>query len=122
MYIHVQSLDREDRRIEERVSKAQVPISQLPGRPKNWRTKCVDILESSISNRYCHNAIMYYGPIVLFDTLPTKFEIVNVTCYCLKVARSVLHQYHLLTLTQLAKLVTSFGYQVAILGEAFGDK
>lgn len=78
MYIHVQSLDREDRRIEERVSKAQVPISQLPGRPKNWRTKCVDILESSISNRYCHNAIMYYGPIVLFDTLPTKFEIVNV--------------------------------------------
>lgn len=44
--------EKEDRRIEERVSRAQVPISQLPGRPKNWRTKCVDILESSISNRF----------------------------------------------------------------------
>ncbi|XP_065898637.1 exocyst complex component 3-like [Dysidea avara] len=44
--------EREDKRIENRVSKAQVPISQLPGRPKRWQMKCLDILESSISNRF----------------------------------------------------------------------
>ena len=28
-----------------------IPPSQIPGRPKKWRSKCIEILETSISNK-----------------------------------------------------------------------
>ena len=32
-----------------------IPSSQIPGRPKKWRSKCMEILETSITNKYILN-------------------------------------------------------------------
>ena len=28
-----------------------IPMAQLPGRPKNWKQKCLEVLKSAITNR-----------------------------------------------------------------------
>ena len=41
-----------------------IPSSQIPGRPKKWKNKCTEMLETSISNKYeyisiTHTCILY---------------------------------------------------------------
>ena len=31
-----------------------IPPSQIPGRPKRWRNKCMEILDTSITHKYTH--------------------------------------------------------------------
>ena len=57
---------RIDAMLEETLSEKGIPSSQIPGRPKKWRSKCMEILETSIANKYtrCTDTIyMYYSTI-----------------------------------------------------------
>ena len=38
--------------LEETLSEKGIPSSQIPGRPKKWKSKCMQILETSIANKY----------------------------------------------------------------------
>jgi len=44
--------ERADVLVTEMLKEKSIPLSQLPGRPKRWREKCFEILETSISNKY----------------------------------------------------------------------
>lgn len=50
----VEREEKTDALIEEVLGARGIPSSQLPGRPKKWKEKCFQILETAISNRYCH--------------------------------------------------------------------
>ena len=47
----VEREEKTDAMIEETLSAKGIPSSQLPGRPKKWREKCFQILETSVSNK-----------------------------------------------------------------------
>lgn len=47
----VEREEKMDAMIEETLSAKGIPSSQLPGRPKKWREKCFQILETSVSNK-----------------------------------------------------------------------
>ena len=47
----VEREEKTDAIIEEALKARSIPSSQLPGRPKRWREKCFQILETSITNR-----------------------------------------------------------------------
>ena len=42
---------RADKAIMDRLDDRHIPISQIPGRPKGWLEKCVQILETAIDNK-----------------------------------------------------------------------
>ena len=42
---------RTDKLVAESLQDKNIPLSQLPGRPKDWRNKCFEILETSVSNK-----------------------------------------------------------------------
>ncbi len=48
----VEREEKTDAIIKEALGARNIPSSQLPGRPKRWKEKCFQMLESSISNRY----------------------------------------------------------------------
>ena len=43
---------RIDTMLEETLDLKGIPSSQIPGRPKKWRSKCMEILDTSIANKY----------------------------------------------------------------------
>ena len=53
MFSHSRSLldSRADKLVADLLLEKNVPGSQLPGRPKKWKDKCFEILETSISNK-----------------------------------------------------------------------
>ena len=42
---------RADAMLEEMLALKGIPSSQIPGRPKKWKSKCMEILETSIANK-----------------------------------------------------------------------
>ena len=47
----VEREEKTDAVIEEVLAAKGIPSSQLPGRPKKWREKCFQILETAVSNK-----------------------------------------------------------------------
>ncbi|XP_064405775.1 exocyst complex component 3-like isoform X2 [Halichondria panicea] len=44
--------EKTDALIKDMLDEKSIPHSQLPGRPKKWKEKCLEILETSISNKF----------------------------------------------------------------------
>ena len=48
---------RIDAMLEETLSLKGIPASQIPGRPKRWKSKCMEMLDTSISNKSVHQTL-----------------------------------------------------------------
>ena len=48
---YLSSSGRMDEKLENALALKCIPPSQIPGRPKHWKNKCMEILVTSISNR-----------------------------------------------------------------------
>lgn len=48
----VEREERADAMLEEMLALKGIPSSQIPGRPKKWKSKCMEILETSIANKF----------------------------------------------------------------------
>jgi exocyst complex component 3 len=48
----VEREERIDTMLEETLDLKGIPSSQIPGRPKKWRSKCMEILDTSIANKF----------------------------------------------------------------------
>ncbi len=56
----VEREEKTDAIVKKALDERGIPATQLPGRPKNWREKCLQILETAISNKYvCMYVCMY---------------------------------------------------------------
>ena len=44
-------MERADMYIADSMKERGIPLAQIPGRPKQWRAKCMEILETSVTNK-----------------------------------------------------------------------
>lgn len=65
--------------IDDNLREKNIPVTQIPNRPKKWREKCVEIMESSVQNKFIE--LKPYGMAENKDWLEDHLTDVASVCY-----------------------------------------